>query len=362
MNHGKIWPLMLCCFLKTAFGQQAVIQNPEILVGQLQWIALRPPILPSRTQMVTPGVRDLVRQLQPGGFILFQENLEGPAQLRRFMEELASLCAIPPLFAIDEEGGTVTRLARIESFQFRRRPAAPRWADLGEAAFKVQARELAADLKRLGFRVNLAPVADLNLAVGNPMRYRSFGADPNRVSRWVGWWIASFQEVGVASVVKHFPGLGTTRVDTHRDFVRLDVTKPRWNQQEGAVFRAAIERGAEFLMIAHVAWPDVSGNSETIAFSEAVLTGLVRGELGYRGLLMTDALDMDAITRYQTQSQAALRAVLAGIDIVAMSTQPLEVKAAFLESYAQNSRFRSRAEESAALQLQLKRKLLNGNF
>lgn len=364
MTTKGLFVLLSCLVPVLVFGQQASVlnQDPKVVLGQLQWVALRPPLLPPRTQTVTPEVKNLVEQLQPGGFILFQENLASPTQLRRLMEELATLCVIPPLFAIDEEGGTVSRLARVSSFQFRARPAAPRWAAFPEAEFRTRAADLATDLRRLGFLVNLAPVADLNIAAGNPMRFRSFGSNPDHVSRLLGWWIEAFQAKGVASVVKHFPGLGTTQVDTHRDFVQLGTSKSEWLKQEGAVFQATIQSGAEFLMIAHVAWPVVTGNTETIAFSDEVLQRLIRDELDFQGLVMTDALDMEAITRYQTQPRAALRALLAGVDIVAMSTQPREVKAALLQAYLQNPRFRTRVEGSVTRQLKLKRQLMSGDF
>lgn len=336
-------------------------QDPEaarVVAGQLQWLALRPPVLPPRTREVTPAVRDLVQAVQPGGFILFRENLESPEQLRRLMEGLRGLCRIPPLFAIDEEGGSVTRLGRVPAFRVAARPAAPDWVPLSRPEFLDRARLLARDLKAHGFLVNLAPVADLDLVPGNPMRYRSFGSDPRRAAERVSWWVEAFQAEGVASVVKHFPGLGTTRVDTHHDRVALGLDKEQWMRQEGAVFHAAFRQGAEFLMLAHVYWPALTGDEDSIAFSPKVLQDLLRDELGFQGLVMTDALDMSAVTRYLTQADVAIRAIAAGVDIVAMSTQPREVAERLIEAYRNRAELRQRMVRAFERQTALKRRLL----
>jgi len=331
--------------------------TPSLMLGQLQWIALRPPLLPPRTKLVTPQVRALIEELRPGGVILFQENLESPSQLQRLMLELQNLSPIPLLFAIDEEGGTVSRLARVAAFRFAHRPAAPQWAQLSPSDFRAKARALAQELRQLGFRVNIAPVADLNLAPGNPMRYRSFGSDPIRVGQLLTEWLSAFQAEGVASVVKHFPGLGTTQIDTHHDFVPVNLTLEQWKQAEGKVFHDAMNQKVEMIMLAHVSWPQVTSNQDTIAFSSLVLQNLIRQQMGYQGLLITDALDMAAITRYQTQAEAAYKAILAGVDVVAMSTQPREVSAYLLRRYHQDSDFQRRAVESYQRQIALKRRL-----
>lgn len=349
-----LWILRLVLSLGAWAGEF----SDEVLVGQLQWVALRPPVLPPRTRQPTEAVLRLIRTVRPGGVILFLENLQSPQQLASLMEALQRESPVPLLFAIDEEGGTVTRLARLPAFRFSHRPPAPRQAALPLAEFESMVRGLAQDLKKHSLLVNLAPVADMDLRPGNPMRLRSYGSDPQLVAERVGAWIRIFTQEGVASVVKHFPGLGTTLVDTHHGAVRLEIPPSLWMEQEGRVFRSAIEAGTPLLMLAHVAWPALDPHSELIAFSSAVLDGLLRQRLGFQGLILTDALDMAGVPGEVEQDWAAVRAVRAGVDIVAMSTQPVEVHRALLREYRQSPDFARRVRESFQRQRALKRQLL----
>ncbi len=330
-------------------------------IGQLQWLALRPPIAGSNIHTLTPEVRKLMLDIQPGGIILFQENLSGRDQLIRFIRDLQALSAVPLLISLDEEGGGVSRLGNISAMRFRRRPSASGWASLTPEAFRREIFSFATDIKAVGINLNLAPVADLNLVDGNPLRYRSFGKDPVRVSALVSDWVRGFREVGVASTLKHFPGLGSTRVDTHVEIVELKQSMQEWQGLEGRVFREGINIGAEVLMVAHVTWPSVEPEGLPVTFSSRILKGILRDQWRFQGLIITDALDMGAVTHHYTPGEASLKALRAGADVAVMSIDPYEVKEAIEAAWGNDPDFRVSLEASVQRQLRIKTQILRVN-
>jgi beta-N-acetylhexosaminidase len=244
-----------------------------------------------------------------GGVVLYARNVEDPGQVAALAGALAA--ERPELLvAIDEEGGDVTRLEAATGSSY------PGNLALGVADDEALTRSvglaMGAGLAAAGVNLNLAPVADVNANPDNPViGVRSFGADPARVAAHTVAMVSGFQAAGVAACVKHFPGHGDTSVDSH---LALPTAGGGRDGLEGALlpFRAAVEAGVQAVMTAHILVPALDEVPATI--SRRVLTGLLRQELGFDGLVVTDALEMRAIAGTVGMAEGAVRSVAAGAD------------------------------------------------
>jgi len=250
------------------------------------------------------------------GAILFQRNLVDPAQARALTDAIRTLQppAAPPLIAVDQEGGPVSRLAEFGTAL----PSAMALGATGQPtltrdAYRIIGEELAA----LGFNTNFAPVADVNDEIENPViGARSFGDEPARVAKHVAAAIHGLHDAGIAATAKHFPGHGSTRADSHEELPVLEHDIQRLRAVELAPFRAAIDARVDIIMTGHIAFPAVDDSGTAATQSKRLVTDLLRGELGFDGLVCTDDLNMKAV---ETGS-AALRALKAGTDLLVVST------------------------------------------
>ena len=280
-----------------------------------------------------------------GGITLFAYNVGDPGQLA---ELTAALRAERPelLISIDEEGGDVTRLEaeRGSSYPGNLALGAVDDVPLTEAVASAIAGELAA----VGVNLNLAPVADANTNPLNPViGVRSFGADPELVARHVAAFVTGTQRQGVAACAKHFPGHGDTAADSHRELpvVRGDLTSAL------LPFRAAVDAGVQAVMTGHLSVPALDDAPATI--SKPILSGLLRGELGFDGLILTDALEMRAISETVGVAEGAVRALAAGADALCLGHDLHEdaverVHAAIVEAVRSGRLAEERLAEAAA--------------
>jgi beta-N-acetylhexosaminidase len=252
-------------------------------------------------------------ELGLGGVVLFARNVESPEQVA---ELTAALRAERDglVIAIDEEGGDVTRLEAERGSSYPGNWALGAVDDPGLT--EEVARAIGADLARVGVNVDLAPVADVNVNPENPIvGVRSFGSDPDLVSRHVAAFVTGLQGVGVAACAKHFPGHGDTTEDSHLEL-------PVVERDEAAMvamlapFRAAIEAGTKAVMSAHIQVAGLDDAPGTL--SEAVLGGLLRGQLGFGGTVVTDALEMRAVSATVGAEEGAVLALLAGADALCL--------------------------------------------
>ena len=253
----------------------------------------------------------VLRRLEQGlgGITLFADNIGDAEQLAALTGSLRSAGA--GLLAIDEEGGDVTRLEAACGSSFPGNLALGRVDDASLTA--AVAAAIAGELAAAGINLNLAPVADVNTNPENPViGVRSFGADPEPVARHVAAFVEGTQRQGVAACAKHFPGHGDTSVDSH---VALPVAD---GDLEAALlpFRAAIAAGVKAVMTAHVVVPELDEQPATL--SRRVLNGVLRDELGFDGLVVTDALEMRAICAGIGVPEAAVRALAAGADALCL--------------------------------------------
>ncbi|MFD3524328.1 glycoside hydrolase family 3 protein [Streptomyces sp. NPDC058653] len=244
---------------------------------------------------------------------LFGRNIGSPAQLAALTAQLR-VERDDILVAIDEEGGDVTRLEVRDGSSFPGNYALGSVDDVDLT--RAVAHELGSRLAACGVNLNWAPSADVNSDVNNPViGVRSFGADPALVSRHTAAYVEGLQSAGVAACTKHFPGHGDTAVDSHHALPRIDVGSDTLHARELAPFRSAITAGSKSVMSAHILLPALDPNSPA-TLSPRILTGLLREELGFEGLIVTDGIEMQAIASTYGIERGSVLAVAAGVDAI----------------------------------------------
>lgn len=248
------------------------------------------------------------------GACLFRQNMRDAAQLTRFTGGLRAVMGPEALIALDQEGGAVVRSTWV--------PAPPSAMALGAANDPVLAREVGAAVARavrsLGFNWNFAPVLDLNNNPHNPViAERSFGADPLLAARLALAWMEGSESESVACCVKHFPGHGDTHVDSHRALPTVDKPLAELERFEFAPFKMAAQgpNAAPAMMTAHIVYPALDAEYPA-TMSRPILTGILRESWNYQGVIITDGMDMHAIAHRYGAGQAAVRALVAGADMV----------------------------------------------
>ena len=270
-----------------------------------------------RLQAVSDGMRRRAERYPAGGILLYGHNIADPVQLRRFTRELRALPG-SPLLCIDEEGGRVSRIAGNPAFGVPRFESAACIAAGGDAQAAYDAAfAIGSSLKDYGFDIDFAPVADVNT---NPQNIiigaRAFSDDPQRAAPLVAAFVRGLSDAGVAGCIKHFPGHGDTLSDTHFGHAFSNKSWEQMRDCELIPFRAGIDAGAPLVMAAHIAAPAVTGDDLPASLSPFLLTEKLRGELGYDGLIITDALEMGAVSQRFGSGEAAVRAFLAGADLL----------------------------------------------
>lgn len=327
-----------------------------------QMFFLRPEALEgTTTQMtiLTDRMKATFKEYPVGGFTLFAGNIISPFQCAPFTDDLHDLGCYP-LLSIDEEGGTVARIGRNTSFDVPRIGSA---YDIGSTGDSLQALKAGATigeyLKKNGFDIDFAPVADVwtnpeNTVIGK----RAFSTDPFKAASMSSEFLKGLQSMNVEGCLKHFPGHGNTSTDSHYGYA---TTGKNWDELmdcEMIPFQRGISKGAKLIMTAHVSVPEVTFTELPSTLSYVMLTEKLRGELGFQGVIVTDAMGMGAITQQFTIEEASVMAVLAGADIILV---PSDFKAAIaaIEAAVQAGDITTqRIDESVARILGLKRGIL----
>jgi beta-N-acetylhexosaminidase len=296
-------------------------------------------------------VRAILRDGTAGGTILFGDNVQTAAQLRALTRTLQRAAGGRALIAVDQEGGRI----RIVPFSA---PAAgqPQLATTARAA--AAARDAASDLRALGINVNLAPVADVPSSAAAVIRDRAFPGDAARVAGLVRAAARAYAGSRVATTAKHFPGFGAAGVNTDLGPVTIDRSAARLRGEDLAPFRAAVDAGVPIVMASHALYPALD-RRRIASQSAAVLDGILRSELRFTGVVMTDSIEAAAVRRRSSVQTAAVRSVTAGADIVLM-TGPGSFRLIYPRLLAEARRspaFRRRVRAAAARVLELKRQL-----
>jgi beta-N-acetylhexosaminidase len=314
------------------------------------------------TEML-PQIEEQVKKYHLGGVILFRENVvttEQTAKLVSAYKQASEKYGL--LMAIDQEGGIVTRLQSGTDMPGNMALGATR----SEEISRNVGHAIGEELDSLGINMNLAPVLDVNNNPDNPViGVRSFGGDPELVANLGISYMKGLQETGVAATGKHFPGHGDTAVDSHLGLPEVPYDKERLKEVELYPFQQAMDAGIDAVMTAHVTFPKIDDTkviskkdgteiSLPATLSHKVLTGLMREEMGHEGVIITDAMNMNAIAEHFGAVDAAIRAVKAGTDIVLMPVGLEEVAEGLIDAVESDEIPEERIEESVGRILTLK--------
>ena len=277
----------------------------------------------AESRRVIPHARELVETMQVGGVVLLGRNVDSanPLRTRAVLDELQAMSRVPLFLAIDQEGGSVNRFrAPFHEFPGNMAIGAIATGEAGVAAGELYARRQAEaqarELLAAGINWNFAPVVDVNNNPDNPIiGVRSYGEDPQLVARLGAAAIRGYQEAGLLACAKHFPGHGDTSVDSHLALPTINGDRARLASVELVPFDRAILEGVGAIMTTHILFPALDP-ARPATLSQPILTGLLRRELGYDGLVITDCLEMDAIASTFGTARGAVEALKAGADMV----------------------------------------------
>ena len=258
------------------------------------------------------------------GIVYFAQNLLDPEQTTTMLANVKQFYAdagnVAPFIAVDEEGGTVVRVADNEAFGAQDVGDASALGSAGDTEAAKRAAEQIADyLMPLGFNLDFAPVADVvDPLRSDTMGLRSFSSDAAVAADMVRAEVEGFRDKKMLCCAKHFPGIGAAAGDSHEGAITIEATNEELETVDLVPFRAAIEAGVPMIMVGHVSLPNIVGDSTPAPLSSAVVQGMLRDSLGYTGIIVTDSLSMGAITDYYTPAEAAVAALKAGCDIPLM--------------------------------------------
>lgn len=298
-----------------------------------------------------------------GGILMMSDNVANPDQMIDLNSQIKKIyyerTGVNPFICVDEEGGTVSRIAKNEAFQVN---DVGNMSDIGATGDTDNAYQtgiqLGTYLKKYQFNVDFAPDADVLVNPENEViGKRSFGSDGNLVSEMVVQEMKGLHEEQICTAVKHFPGHGATEEDSHQEVAYSNRTLEQIRECELLPFQSAIQEGTEFVMVGHISYPNITGNDEPASLSEYMITDLLRNELSYDGIVITDAMNMGAISQNYGSGEATLKAVRAGADIILEPSDFQESYQELLEAVQRNEISEERIDESVRRILKVKNNL-----
>ncbi len=276
----------------------------------------------------TEEMKKSLVQYKVGGVIFFGRNIETIDQTKEFIQNLQEVSKVPLFIAVDEEGGTVARIGNNTNM---RTTAFPSMKEVGAMEDEEYTYNMGATIGReiheLGFNLDFAPVTDVITNEGNTeIGDRSFGSDPKKVAKMVKQAVSGLMSENVIATLKHFPGSGGVEGDSHDSSTNIDASINELREINFVPFEAGIKAGAQMILVSHASLGRVTGNTIPASMNDLVLHEILRTELGFQGIIITDAMDMKAITDKYKPEEAALKAITAGVDIVLM---PQDLEAAY---------------------------------
>lgn len=299
-----------------------------------------------------------------GGLVYMAENLQDTQQTTEMLANMQVIATertgLPAFLCVDEEGGTVARIAGNSAFGVS---DVGKMSDIGATGDAQNAYHagtvIGTYLKQLGFQVDFAPVADVltnsdNTVIGS----RSFGSEAGLVADMVASELAGLSDQGVYGVVKHFPGHGGTAEDSHEGAAVSEKTLEELKAEDLLPFQRAVDAGVSFVMVGHISLPNVTGDNTPASLSPFIITDVLRGQIGYNGIVVTDAMDMQAITAGYTADQAALAAVNAGADIILMPQDYETAYQALLSAVQSGAVSEERINESVTRIVKIKMQMM----
>lgn len=291
-----------------------------------QMFLITPNALTGYTTVTVAGdtTKEFYNKRPVGGLIYMESSLQGREQTTEMLTKMQAIAkertGLPAFLGVDEEGGTVTRIAGNDAFGVT---DVGNMSDVGTTGDTQNAYNAGAVigsyLRELGFNLDFAPVADVltnpdNTVIGK----RSFGSDSQLVAEMVASELQGLSDQGILGVVKHFPGHGGTTEDTHEGEAVSNQTLEELFATELVPFQKAIDAGTHFVMVGHISLPNVTGDNVPATLSKTMVTDVLREQMGFDGIIITDGMNMGAITDRYTADQAAIMAVQAGVDMILM--------------------------------------------
>lgn len=267
-------------------------------------------------------LKKAIEEVRPGGFILFSDNMSSYDGTLKFIKDIKELSSIPMFISIDQEGGIVQRLLSIKGVEISNIPS---MYEVGlkndlELTYEV-GKLIAEELRVFGINMDYAPVIDVYSNTNNTViGKRAFGTTAQIVSNHGLKLAKGLSDNGVIPVFKHFPGHGNTETDSHYDLPVVTKTKEELKSIDLVPFIDAINNDAKVIMVGHLAVPSITNDNTPASLSKKLVTGFLKDELNYKGLVVTDALNMGALTKYYPKEEICGKAVEAGVDILLMPT------------------------------------------
>jgi beta-N-acetylhexosaminidase len=310
---------------------------------------------------LSPLERAWLKMIRPGGIILFRRNIEQTPQVTGLLREATEIAGAPLFRCIDMEGGLVDRLRDLIAPM----PSAAAVFTTGKPAnFKKHGRLIAREIKAFGLNITFAPVLDLALPVSAAvMRTRTVSATPDNVIAYTTSFIAGLSEENILGCGKHFPGLGGGTLDSHKAMPLIDRTwKELWTQ-DLAVFRALAQK-LPMIMVAHAAYPQIKGRAPA-SISPFWISTVLKKRIGFNGLVISDDMEMGGILTQASIEEAAVKAVLAGTNIIEICRDPaliLRAYEALLVEAERSPAFRRRVESSCHQIMECKDHLLDAKM
>lgn len=260
-----------------------------------------------------------------GGVILYSRDIKTPKQTKRLLENLQGECAIPLFTCVDEEGGEVSRIASNRKMKATEVPSMLSIGQTGDSKnAKAAGQTIGKELKKLGFNVDFAPVADVldrssdTNSSATELGSRAFGSDATDVSKMVKSLVKGLQSQDVMATLKHFPGQGTASMDTHLGAANISEDIAKLRSDEFKPFKSGMKAGASFVMLSQSSVESVTGDMTPACMSSLIVKDILRDELGFKGIVITDAMNMEAICSKYTSRDAAVNCIKAGVDIILM--------------------------------------------
>ncbi len=296
---------------------EKLLQNMTLQEKVYQLFILTPEALTGSQTSVSQSVAEEKLESYPvGGIIYLTANVISRQQVLSMNQAFSSASKIPLFISVDEEGGRVARLAKVPDMGTTVFGSMSTVKDTAEA-YNV-GKTIGSEISELGFNLDFAPVADVNsnprnTVIGN----RAFSSNPQTAAAMVSAAVKGFRDSGILCTLKHFPGHGDTAADSHYSFAETSKTLEQLRETEFVPFAAGIEAMSPVVMLGHIAAPNITGDSTPASLSKP-LVDILKNELGFKGLIITDALNMRAVSDYYPPAVAAVTAINAGVDILLM--------------------------------------------
>lgn len=350
---------------------EAAVQAAEFVAGMTlenkiaQMFMVTPDALTGYSDVTAAGdtTKNAYDERPVGGLIYMSGNLKDSQQTATMLSNMQTIAkertGLPVFLGVDEEGGTVTRIAGNSGFEAT---DVGNMSDIGATGDSQNAYNagnvIGKYLDALGFNVDFAPVADVltnekNTVIGK----RSFGTDSAQVAEMVTAELQGLLDAGIYGTVKHFPGHGATAEDSHEGAAVSERTLEELKAAELVPFVSAIDAGARFVMVGHIAVPNVTGDNTPASLSEKMMKELLRTQMGYDGIVITDAMNMGAITQNYSADEAAVQAVQAGVDMILMPEDYETAYNGLLEAVKNGTITEQRIDESVIRIVKLKQEM-----